>query len=106
MENVNESELKEVITNMVDGFDRKLFEKTNEQLEEYWYFKWDYTRSVHWNIYQFHDLLKLYGSLCRRWEEKHKGSCCVVERVRDKYLMPKIEWFYKVLLANNQQKEC
>ena len=71
----------------------ELQQMQQEDLEQYWHFVWNDSHSVEWNIYQFHDLLKLYGSFCRRWEEKHNGSMCVVERVRDTYLMPKIREF-------------
>ena len=50
-------------------------------------------RSKEWNLYKFSDALEMYKSRCRRWEEHHNGSSCVVERVRDKYLMPKIKDF-------------
>ena len=99
---ISESALKKTITSLAEGFDRELFEKTKEELEEYWYFKWDASQSVCRNIYEFHDKLKLYGSFCRRWEEKHNGSCCIVGRIRDKYLMPKIQEFYRVFLENNK----
>jgi hypothetical protein len=63
------------------------------ELERYWFFKYDPAASLEWNCYQFHKMLDLYSNKCRRWEESHNGSCCVVERVRDKYIMPKIrEW--------------
>lgn len=68
-------------------------------LEGYWHFRWDDSASLERNIYNFHDLLKLYGSFCRRWEEKHNGTCCVVERVRDTYLMPKIRQFAERVMA-------
>jgi hypothetical protein len=41
----------------------------------------------------FYDMLRLYAGQCRRWEEHHNGSCCVVERVRDTYIMPKVREF-------------
>jgi hypothetical protein len=73
-------------------------------LEGSWHFRWNDTASLERNIYEFHKLLGLYGSFCRRWEEKHNGSCCVVERVRDTYLMPKIRQFAeKVRALHNMQ---
>lgn len=62
-----------------------------------WYFQWEPERSMTWNIYKFHGCLSLYGGSCRRWEEMHNGHVCVVERVRDKYLMPKIKEFERML---------
>lgn len=98
MNKVTEKALKHVITSLADGFDKELFAVPAEELEKnYYHFKWDPASTVEWNTYQFHDLLKLYGSFCRRWEEHHNGSCCVVERVRDKYLMPKICEFIAAL---------
>ena len=85
--------LGEVIKNISDNFDKELFSKTEEQLEEYWFFKWEANNTTEQNLYKFHDMLCLYQDFCRRWEERHNGSCCVVERVRDKYLMPKIKEF-------------
>ena len=64
-----------------------------EELDRYWHFKWDDTFSVAWNTYRFHSMLRLYQRQCRRWEEHHGGSCCLVERVRDKYVMPKVREF-------------
>ena len=96
---VTEKDISYVITTLADSFDDELFRKTEAELEESWFFKWDDSKSLEWNTYQFTDLLELYGSFCRRWEEKHNGSCCVVERVRDKYLMPKIKQFVKQITS-------
>ena len=98
---VTEKDIGNVITSMMKSFDDELFQKTEAELEENWFFKWDDKASLEWNTYQFHDLLKLYSSFCRRWEEKHNGSCCVVERVRDKYLMPKIRQFVKQITSGS-----
>jgi len=87
---VTKEAIGQVLNSIVQSGNDELFSKTDSELEEYWNFKWEPGSSVEWNTYQFCDLLKLYGSFCRRWEEHHNGSCCVVERVRDKYLMPKI----------------
>ena len=96
---VTEKDISDVITSMAKRFDDELFQKTEEELEENWFFKWDDSASLEWNTYNFHDMLKLYGSFCRRWEEKHNGSRCVVGRVRDKYLMPKIKQFVKQITS-------
>ena len=72
------------------------------ELERYWYFKYDKSRSPAVNLYEFNKLLDLYRSQCRRWEELHNGSSCVVERVRDQYLMPKIREFLAELLVDSQ----
>lgn len=90
---VTEKEIDNVIKSLSKSFNDELFSKTEAELEEYWHFKWDDKDTLEFNLYQFHDLLALYGNFCRRWEEYHNGHCCVVERVRDKYLMPKIVEF-------------
>jgi hypothetical protein len=89
--NITEKDIGSAIKMIAQKFDDELFQKTETELEENWFFKWDDSASIEWNTYKFHEMLKLYGSICRRWEERHNGSCCVVERVRDKYLMPKIK---------------
>ena len=93
-EDINEA-IGRVFTSMHDVFSTELFAKTEAELEEYWFFKFDHKIALEHNLYKFHDLLDLYGDFCRRWEEHHNGSCCVVERVRDKYLMPKIRQMVK-----------
>lgn len=80
---------------LVASIDRELYEKSKEELESYWYFKYDTSISVEENMYSFHSMLHLYSTFCRRWEEYHNGSYCVVERVRDTYIMPKIRLFCK-----------
>lgn len=97
-------EIENVINGMLAGIEKELQEMSQDQLESYWFFKWDDTKSKEWNTYQFHDLLRLYGSQCRRWEEKHNGSGCVVERVRDKYLMPKIREFVSKITSQSVNK--
>ena len=96
---VTDKEIGAVITALSNAFDDDLYSKSNSELEQYWHFVWDDKLSLEVNTYHFHDLLKLYGSFCRRWEEKHNGSVCVVERVRDKYLMPKIREFVRQLTS-------
>ena len=94
-------DIKNVITSLSDSLDKELYSKSKDQLEEYWHFKYDKTISPQENIYYFYDMLKLYGSFCRQWEEKHNGSCCVVGRVKGQYLMPKIELFYNELFKED-----
>jgi len=89
---------------MADSFANELYAKSQAELEDYWYFEWDAERNVAANIYNFHDLLKLYGNACRKWEYHHNGHVCLVERVRDKYLMPKIRELAESI-RNNQKGE-
>ena len=106
---VTEKEIGDTIIALSKSFNDKLMEKSESELEEaYWHFKWDASTSLEWNIYRFCDMLKLYGGFCRRWEEAKHGSCCVVERVRDKYIMPKISLFANQIsgrLKSNQRAE-
>lgn len=85
--------LGEVMTAIVENSQKELQGKTQEELEEYWHFRFDPQLSPEQNLYEFTDLIGLYSHHVERWEEHHHGSCCVVERVRDKYLMPKIRQF-------------
>jgi len=94
---VDEKFLGEVITDLVKSFDDDLYSKTNNELKEDWYWNWNPEHSVKYNTYKFFDMLSMYQRICRRWEEKHNGITCVVERVRDKYLMPKIPEFLEIL---------
>jgi len=91
------------IVAVLDGIlargDAELQQMQQSGLEGYWHFHWDDAASLEWNIYKFHGMLKLYGSFCRRWEEMHNGHCCVVERVRDTYLIPKIREFAEKVRA-------
>ena len=93
-----------VITGLAKSFDDETRKLDRDGLEEYWFFQWDETIDAARNTYKFHNFLKLYGSKCRRWEEMHNGSCCVVERVRDQYLMPKIREFVANFIAS--ESEC
>jgi hypothetical protein len=97
MKKVTEEDIKTVVTSLADSFMSELYGKKREELEQYYFFKWDPKRSIESNTYEFFDLLELYSSQCRRWEEHHNGSICVVERVRDTYTMPKIKEFIKQL---------
>ena len=89
-------DIDKVLTSLNQSFSDELFAKKEPELEDYWHFKWDETASTAWNTYQFFSMLELYKSFCQRWEEHHNGSCCIVERVRDKYLIPKIKFFVDV----------
>lgn len=94
-----QNKFKDALTTLAIKFDNELINLKQEDLEQYWFFKWDDKLSVDKNTYKFTDLLNLYRGQCRRWEEYNNGSGMVVERVRDTYLMPKIEEFTKTLLS-------
>lgn len=94
---VTAEDIGKALTGILHHIDGECRSMSEADLSSRWYFEWDSERSVAWNIYAFHGCLTLYGGSCRRWEELHNGSCCVVERVRDKYLMPKILEFQRML---------
>ena len=81
------------LTHIMENETKKLLGTLEKDLESYWWFKYDRTSSIDWNIYQFSECLESYKRNMRKWEEHHNGTSCVVERVRDKYLMPKIKEF-------------
>ena len=91
----------DVLTALATSFDEALAAKQEYDLERYFSWNWDDEKSVEWNTYEFYERLGLYNRFCRRWEEPKSGSCCIVERVRDKYLMPKIRYFLSELAMRN-----
>jgi hypothetical protein len=94
-EQIKKEDIETVLNGILTNAKNELLSKTQSDLEDYWYFRYDADRSKEWNLYQFTKALDLYKSNCRRWEEHHNGNSCVVERVRDQYLMPKITQFIK-----------
>ena len=95
--------IEKAITRLAEQIHKDLYEKTEEELEYYWQFKFDAERSIEQNMYSFYRRLRAYESMCRRWEEHHNGSCCVVERVRDKYVMPKIREFADGVIRSSEK---
>lgn len=86
-------EIETVILSLARGFDERLFAMSEEELRADWHWRWIESLSAETNLYYFTQSLEGYRYRCRRWEEHHNGCCCVVERVRDKYLMPRIKEF-------------
>lgn len=89
--------INNVLASMIGRFQSELFATDEKNLEKYWHFKWNNNASVELNTYEFTEMLEIYNRNCRKWEEHHNGISCVVERVRDKYLMPKIHEFLAAL---------
>ncbi len=88
-----------VMSGILSSAREELRNTPQEQLDRYWYFVWNPEMAVPWNIYRFTDMLRLYSGQCRKWEEIHNPTLpCVVERVRDTYLMPKIRRFEEQLV--------
>lgn len=92
----------QVLTSILGRADEELLATPAKELEKLWYFQWNPASSIEWNTYKFSDALEAFKRSCRRWEEHHHGNACVVERVRDKYLMPKIREFLAELAAHNK----
>ncbi len=90
---ITEEDIGKAITGMMRSFEAEYAGMSEGDLDDRWHFEFDPNQILEVNIYRFHGMLTLYGGSCRRWEEMHNGSGCVVERVRDKYLMPKIREF-------------
>ena len=100
----NKQDLETVVNGMLKQSQDELKAMADPtDLERYWFFSYDKAASLEWNTYQFNKMLDLYSSKCRRWEEMHNGSCCVVERVRDRYLMPKIKEWISLVQAKHPQ---
>jgi hypothetical protein len=100
--NITKEVLKENIEILSDSFDKELFLKSKEELEEYWNFSFDFENNDVLIFYKFYRALKLYENFCRRWENYNSGYVCVVERVRENYLMPKIKMFMERLNEVNK----
>jgi len=93
MTEVTEAALSEVFDSILTRSQDELRSMPQEDLEKFWFFRYDTACTLEWNLYQFTEMLRLYSRRCRQWEEMHNGHVCVVERVRDTYLMPKIREF-------------
>lgn len=99
MSDINAADIGEVIVSLSRQVESDLFSLTQEQLQNQWLWRWDERGGIEWNLYKFSDMLEMHKRRCRRWEEHHNGNECVVERVRDRYLMPRIREFRQILAA-------
>ena len=95
--NVTKEHIEEVLTALSDRANSELLALSAEEIAAEWYWSWDDSRSIEWNTYMFSDILELHKRRWRRWEEHHNGPSGVVERVRDKYVMPRVREFIKAL---------
>lgn len=93
MTQITDKDIGQAITGIMQAFDDEYARMTQADLEGRWFFRFDHAKPLEANIYAFQDMLRLYAGSCRRWEERHNGGSCVVERVRDTYLKPKIQEF-------------
>lgn len=94
---VTKEKIGEVLNNIASSFEVKLQTMSAEEIANDWSWQWDEKKNVEWNTYKFSDMLELHKRRWRRWEEHHNGSVCVVERVRDKYVMPRVRDFLTAL---------
>lgn len=86
--------VEELLTTLDQRFRDELLNCTQEEMEaKNWFFRFDPKSSLGQSLYEFHKALELLGSQARRWEEHHHGTRCVVERVAQKYLAPRIRQF-------------
>ena len=90
-----EKALPEILDAIVKNYQNEIHSLSQDELVKRWYFSYDFNKSQAKNLYEFSKMLEIYRRSCRQWEEHHYGTQCVVERVRDNYLMPKIEEFLK-----------
>lgn len=86
-----EYDIGNVMANLAQTFDAELFALSAEQLREEWRWRWNPGASELGNVYKFFSHLGTHKYRCERWETHHNGSACVVERVRDKYIIPRIK---------------
>jgi len=89
------TELIGTVLNGVLGreYQKLLATEEGDLRKHYWFFKYEKDNSPSWNLYQFSQCFEHYRLRMRRWEEYHNGTRCVVERVRDQYLMPEVNEF-------------
>ena len=93
MVDVTEKDISDVMGDFMTRIDGEYKDMTESELRERWWFAYCHKKTLRQNFYMFTESLDNYKTTCRRWEELHNGHQCVVERVRDKYLMPKIDEF-------------
>ena len=97
---VTKEDIGKALTSLVEAQEADLLALSADEIAAEWYWRWEDKRSVEWNTYKFSDVLELHKRRWRRWEDHHNGSCCVVERVRDKYVMPRVREFLAALAAH------
>lgn len=90
---VTEEDIGNAFAGIRQRMDAEYAAMSQADLERKWHFRFDPEKSLTLTLYEFNDALDSYRWSCRRWEEMHNGMTCVVERVRDTYLLPKIREF-------------
>jgi hypothetical protein len=102
MSEITPAEIGNVMNSILARSRAELLALSEDQLESRWHFTYEPDQSAAWNMYRFSEALEMYKRLCRDWEAHHNGNSCVVERVRDKYLMPKINEFLSLSPYRNE----
>lgn len=92
-----EDDIGSALTDIMRSIDSQYETMTQEELQKKWYFTFEPSTSLRYNTYIFMQCLDLYRRSCRKWEENNNGRSMVVERVREKYLLPKIDEFLVTL---------
>jgi hypothetical protein len=98
-----QEQIRDVLTAMAVNANNALHSMIQDDVAATWFWRWDKYASIEHNICEFSDDLEAYKRRCRKWEDHHNGGVCVVERVRDKYLMPKVREFLAELAAHQDQ---
>ena len=97
MTEIKKSVLDDVMQSIPKRNRDELLARSQEELANGFWFSYNALHSPAWNLYEFSGELESYRRRCRTWEEHHNGNVCVVERVRDIYLAPKIYEFLAAL---------
>jgi hypothetical protein len=100
VESTDDRNIREVLSNLMVYVTDETMALDQDALAAKWFWQWEKDRSVEHNACEFNDDLEAYKRRCRKWEEYHNGSGCVVERVRSKYLVPRVREFLAALAAH------
>jgi hypothetical protein len=101
---VNVREIEKAMKGFVEKSEADLLAMSADEIANEWWWTWLEWRTIEWNTYSFSSTLESHKRRWRKWEEHHHGSCCVVKRVRNKYVMPRIREFLAALDAHSAEK--
>ncbi len=102
LESKDDRNIREVLSNLMVYVTDETMALDQDALAAKWFWQWEKDKSVEHNACEFNDDLEAYKRRCREWEEHHNGGGCVVERVRDKYLIPRVREFLAALAAHTE----
>lgn len=103
--NVTKEQIDDVLRELVDRSNAELLALSADEIAADWQWRWKEERSAEWNAYEFNKALEFHKRRWRRWEEHHNGYSCVVERVRDKYVMPRVREFLTALTEKQNEHD-